>query len=85
MNSTVHDDDEILSVGDNDFREKSSEALMRRFQDGRTVVLVSHDEKSIERLCDRAIWIENGRTVSAGPVREVMAAYRASSPAPGHE
>lgn len=73
--------DEILSVGDNEFREKSSEALMRRFRDGRTVVLVSHDEESIARLCDRAVWIEHGRTVAVGPVRTVMEAYRASSPA----
>jgi lipopolysaccharide transport system ATP-binding protein len=68
--------DEVLSVGDSEFRDRSRQALMKRFEDGRTVVLVSHDESTVERLCERVVWVEHGRTVMAGPTEEVLAAYR---------
>ena len=74
--------DEVLSVGDNEFRERSREVLMRRFSDGGSVVLVSHDDATVEKLCDRAVWIERGRTVMAGAVAEVLEAYRNAGVAP---
>jgi lipopolysaccharide transport system ATP-binding protein len=67
--------DETLSVGDADFREKSSRALKERFRGAGTVVLVSHDETIISELCDKVLWIEQGRTVMAGPTAEVLEAY----------
>ena len=69
--------DETLSVGDAEFRKKSSDALRERFGGDHTVVLVSHSDATIEALCDRAIWLENGRTVMIGAADEVLAAYRA--------
>lgn len=68
--------DEVLSVGDAEFREKSREALQRRTGEGSTIVLVSHDEDQIRRRCDRVLWLEHGRNVMVGPCAEVFEAYR---------
>jgi len=68
--------DEILSVGDAEFKEKSGRALHEKMHNGTTVVFVSHDEKAIGRVCSRALWIEHGRDVMYGAVDEVIAAYQ---------
>jgi len=68
--------DETLSVGDADFRKKSSEALKRRFSGEHTVVLVSHSEATIGQLCDKVLWVEHGRTVALGATAEVLKRYR---------
>ena len=67
--------DEVLSVGDAEFQEKSGAALRARMGEGHTVVLVSHDEAQIAERCDRVLWIEHGRSVAEGPRDEVLAAY----------
>lgn len=67
--------DEVLSVGDTEFQEKSGAALRERMREGHTVVLVSHDEEQIRRRCDRVLWIEHGRSVLEGDRDEVFAAY----------
>lgn len=72
--------DETLSVGDAEFRRKSAKALKERFSEGHTVVLVSHNDATIEALCDKVLWLDRGRTVMLGPVAEVLDAYRASVP-----
>jgi lipopolysaccharide transport system ATP-binding protein len=68
--------DEVLAVGDAEFREKSGAALRARMGEGHTVVLVSHDEAQIAKLCDRVLWIEHGRSLLEGERDEVFAAYR---------
>ncbi len=67
--------DEVLSVGDAEFQEKSGSALRERMRQGHTVVLVSHDETQVTTLCDRLLWIEHGRSVCEGSRDEVFAAY----------
>ena len=67
--------DEVLSVGDAEFQEKSGSALRERMRQGHTVVLVSHDETQIAALCDRLIWIEDGKSICEGSRDEVFAAY----------
>jgi len=67
--------DEILSVGDAEFKEKSGRALHDRMHSGTTVVFVSHDEKAIARVCSRALWLDHGRDAMYGGVDEVLAAY----------
>lgn len=67
--------DEVLSVGDSEFQEKSGAALRERMGEGHTVVLVSHDENQIAERCDRVLWIEHGRSVLEGDRDEVFAAY----------
>ena len=53
--------DEILSVGDIKFKKKSAEKLNSMMKDGITVLLVSHSIPQIKKLCDRCIWIEDGK------------------------
>lgn len=77
--------DETLSVGDADFRRKSSLALRERFVGDHTVVLVSHNDATIEQLCNKALWLDHGRTALYGSCDEVMAAYRASRAGDGAE
>jgi ABC-2 type transport system ATP-binding protein/lipopolysaccharide transport system ATP-binding protein len=68
--------DEILSVGDFLFQEKSERRINEMMSGGTTVLLVSHSIKQIERLCERVIWLDKGRMVMDGPVLEVCAAYK---------
>lgn len=76
--------DEVLSVGDTEFQQKSGAALRERIHSGTTVVFVSHGDAQIKQVCDRALWIEHGRSMMHGPVDAVLAAYHAapSPPAP---
>ena len=67
--------DETLSVGDAFFREKARIALEQEFNEHRAVVLVSHAEQQVERLCDRAILLEQGEITAEGHPRAVLAAY----------
>ena len=67
--------DEVLSVGDAEFQQKSGAALRARMGEGHTVVLVSHNEREIARLCDRVLWVEHGRSVLEGPRDDVFEAY----------
>jgi lipopolysaccharide transport system ATP-binding protein len=67
--------DEILAVGDIKFRKKSSEKINSMMKEGVTVLLVSHSIGQIRKICDRCIWIENGRVYMEGPSRQVCDAY----------
>ena len=69
--------DEVLAVGDAEFQEKSGAALRERIHGGTTVVFVSHGDAQIRQVCNRALWIEHGRSVMQGDVDEVLAAYHA--------
>jgi len=72
--------DEVLSVGDADFAKKSGAALRARIHGGTTVVFVSHSDAQIREVCDRALWIEHGRSVMQGDVDDVLRAYHARAP-----
>ena len=67
--------DEILSVGDIKFKKKSSEKLKQMMKDGTTVLFVSHSLRDIRDICDRCIWIEDGKIVMEGDTRSVVYAY----------
>jgi ABC-type polysaccharide/polyol phosphate transport system ATPase subunit len=67
--------DEILAVGDDKFRAKCAER-MQRFRDrGTTILLVSHDMHTVQKLCDRVIWLNRGNIQRLGAAREVIAQY----------
>lgn len=69
--------DEVLSVGDADFQAKSEAAIIDRINSEKTVVLISHNLDFIAQICDRAVWIDHGRSVANGSVEEVTeAAHR---------
>jgi len=70
--------DEVLGVGDAEFRRKSTAVLRDKIKLDKTVVIVSHDPGTIRRLCDRAVWIENGRTRCEGTAEEVLLQYEAA-------
>lgn len=70
--------DEVLGVGDQTFREKSTKAMKEKMLSGQTVVFVSHSPSVIMELCSSCIWIENGVSQMAGDPEEVLEVYRAS-------
>ena len=70
--------DEALSVGDFRFQEKCEkriDELVHKY--GTTLLFVSHSIEQVERVCERALWIEKGEMRMQGPVKEVCEAYRA--------
>lgn len=67
--------DEILSVGDVRFKKKCSERMQNMLSNGTTLLYVSHNMKSIEQLCDKALWLDHGAPVMHGTAKEVCAAY----------
>ncbi len=67
--------DEILSVGDIKFRKKSSEKINQLMSEGVTVLLVSHSINQVRKICDKCIWIDNGKIVMEGEANEVCDAY----------
>jgi len=71
--------DEILGVGDAEFRIKSTAAMREKICSDKTIVLVSHNDAVIQQLCDRAVWIENGVTRACGATKDVLREYRAAA------
>ena len=67
--------DEILSVGDITFKKKSRDKLRSLIDTGTTLLLVSHSIPQIRELCDKAIWIENGKVMEIGEVNKVCDNY----------
>ena len=70
--------DEVLSVGDSEFRERSRQAMIDRLRSERTVVLASHNVDFLERMCERVIWLERGRVAMDGAAEEVLGSYRSA-------
>lgn len=70
--------DEALSVGDFRFQEKCEKRINELVHEhGTTLLFVSHSIEQVERVCERALWIEKGEMRMQGPVAEVCEAYRA--------
>ena len=67
--------DEILSVGDIKFQEKSKNKMMEMITGGTTVLYVSHSLESIKELCDRVVWIEHGKMIKIGKAKEICDEY----------
>jgi len=70
--------DEVLSVGDSDFQEKSKSRMREAIQGGTAVVLVSHERRAVLELATKAIWLEDGRIKMSGSPQEVVTAYEAN-------
>ena len=67
--------DEILSVGDIKFQEKSKNKMMEMIKGGTTVLYVSHYLDSILKLCNRVVWLEHGQVVKVGETKEICEEY----------
>jgi ABC-type polysaccharide/polyol phosphate transport system ATPase subunit len=67
--------DEVLAVGDAAFQQKCADAFHEMRDEGRTIVLVTHDMGSVEKYCDRAMLIHDGDRVSLGEPEDVAREY----------
>ncbi len=67
--------DEVLSVGDAEFQKKSLGKMGDVASAGRTVIFVSHNLASLESLCTKGIFLEKGRIIRQGPLKEALAEY----------
>ena len=70
--------DEILSVGDAQFQEKSKRRMLELMGGGTTVLFVSHSIEQIREMCSRGVWLEHGRIRMIGKIEEVCNAYAIS-------
>lgn len=68
--------DEILSVGDQSFSAKAKEHFKKMAASGKTVVFVSHNIDFVESLCNRVVWLENGKVFKDGPAARICSEYR---------
>ncbi|MEH0111024.1 ABC transporter ATP-binding protein [Tersicoccus sp. MR15.9] len=68
--------DEILAVGDEPFQKKCMERISEMVDQGRTLVVVSHELDKVAQLCDRGILLEHGRKVLDGPVENAIKRLR---------
>ena len=67
--------DEVLSVGDGAFREKSEAKMREIIEKGKATVLVSHSIAQIRRMCDKVLWLERGNQMAFGDADEVCDRY----------
>lgn len=68
--------DEVLAVGDMNFAQKCL-AKMREFKEqGKTVVLVTHDVNAVKSFCDHAVWLNEGKLIALGPAKLVADDFR---------
>jgi len=70
--------DEVLSVGDANFRKKCEERITNMLSSGTTLIFVSHIMPQVKTLCKKGIWIHKGKIVSEGDIKEVCEAYEAN-------
>ncbi len=68
--------DEVLAVGDANFQAKCFDTFDTMRKDGKTVVFVSHDLSSVERFCDRALYLNDGMVQCIGETKDVVEVYR---------
>ena len=67
--------DEVLAVGDGAFQKKCLNKMGSFANSGRTVLFVSHSMEAVRNLCQRGIWMKDGRVHQDGPVEETIAGY----------
>ena len=71
--------DEILSVGDADFQEKSRKRMMELMTGGTTVFFVSHSLEQIKEMCNKVLWLEHGQVIEMGSTQNVCNKYQGES------
>lgn len=67
--------DEVLSVGDVAFQDRSIRKMLSFRDTGQAILFVSHNLSAVEMMCQRAIWLEHGQVRQAGPTAEVVRSY----------
>lgn len=69
--------DEVLSVGDGAFREKSGNKMREILADGVTGILVSHSLGQVRKLCNKVLWLDHGNQIAFGETKETCDKYEA--------
>lgn len=69
--------DEVLSVGDEHFRQKSYKKMEELMLSNRTVLIVSHATDTLKKFCDQVLWINDGKFIKLGETEEVLEEYDA--------
>ena len=67
--------DEVLSVGDGAFQEKSAKKMREIISEGTTTILVSHSLDQIRELCNKVLWVDHGKQVAFGATQEICDQY----------
>ena len=67
--------DEIIAVGDEEFQRKCFDYLYELRRQGTTIVIVSHSLSVVADLCDQGVWLDHGRMIASGDVRDVVDQY----------
>ena len=67
--------DEVLSVGDYQFKKKCNERMEEMLSGGTTLLYVSHNIDSVKKLCTHALWLDHGEVIMSGNAQEVCDAY----------
>ena len=79
MDADIYIFDEVLAVGDVAFQEKCFARINEISSQGKTIIMVLHGLRLVERFARRAIWLDKGSIRMDGPVKEVQSAYEAES------
>ena len=69
--------DEVLSVGDGAFREKSEAKMKEIIRNGNATILVSHSLDQIRRMCNKVLWLDHGRQIAFGETEKICGDYAA--------
>ena len=75
--------DEVLSVGDADFRQKSEKRRKEIINGGAITLFVSHSLGQVRKVCNKTLWIEKGRQIAFGDTKEICDMYEQSIKAKG--
>ncbi len=67
--------DEAIGAGDAHFLQKAAERARKLYERARIIVMASHDHALLQKLCNKAVWIDRGKVVKTGASAEVIAAY----------
>ena len=67
--------DEVLSVGDGAFREKSEEKMLEIIKNGKATILVSHSIAQIRRMCNKVLWLDKGKQIAIGETNLICDEY----------
>lgn len=72
--------DEVLAVGDKAFRAKCYRRIEELLTEGKTLFLVSHNERDLRRFCTRGLYLNGGKLVLDGPIEDVLDRYNSDHP-----
>ena len=67
--------DEVLSVGDGAFREKSERKMRDIIQNGKATILVSHSIEQVRRMCNKVLWLDHGKQIAFGETASICDDY----------